>query len=120
MGVGIKRVHEAPSPDDGARVLVDGLWPRGLSRQRAALDEWARDLAPSTELRRWFGHEPSRFPEFRARYRAELAERPARLGELRRRAAERMLTLLYAARDERHNNAAVLAELIRETPAPGG
>jgi uncharacterized protein YeaO (DUF488 family) len=101
-------------------VLVDALWPRGVSRERAALDGWARDVAPSVELRRWFAHEPSRFPEFRARYRAELAGRGGLVEDLRRRAVEGTVTLVYAARDQEHNNAVVLAELLGEKPAPGG
>ena len=120
LDIRIKRVHEDPSPDDGARVLVDALWPRGVSHERAALDGWARDVAPSVELRRWFAHEPSRFPEFRARYRAELAGRGGLVEDLRRRAVEGTVTLVYAARDQEHNNAVVLAELLGEKPAPGG
>jgi uncharacterized protein YeaO (DUF488 family) len=109
-----KRVHDPVASDDGRRVLVDRVWPRGVSRDRAALHEWARDLAPSDELRRWFGHVPERFAEFRRRYRAELEARADRLAELRRSAGDGPLTLLYGARDREHNNAVVLAELLRE------
>ena len=112
--VRIKRIYEPRNPADGFRVLVDRLWPRGITKQRAALDAWARELAPSTALRKWFGHDPKRLPEFRERYRAELAEHSVELGALRRRAMQRRLTLLYAARDEHCNHAAVLEVVIRE------
>jgi uncharacterized protein YeaO (DUF488 family) len=112
--VQVKRIYEPATATDGRRVLVDHVWPRGVSRERAALDDWARDLAPSDELRTWFDHVPERFPEFRERYRAELARRPERLDELRRWANEGRLTLLYAARDQEHNQAVVLAEMLRD------
>jgi uncharacterized protein YeaO (DUF488 family) len=92
---------------------IDRLWPRGVTRERARLDEWVRELAPSTELRRWFGHDPSRFNEFRRRHRAELATQQDKLRELRRRAREGTLTLVYSARDTEHNDAVVLAEILR-------
>jgi uncharacterized protein YeaO (DUF488 family) len=107
----VKRVYEPPRAVDGRRVLVDRVWPRGLRREDARIDRWAKDLAPSTELRRWFGHRPERFPEFRDRYRAELSGHEAELQELLHGGT---LTLLYAARDEDHNNARVLAELLEE------
>lgn len=113
MDVRIKRAYEPPSDDDGYRVLVDRLWPRGVSHEGARLDEWARDLAPSTELRRWFGHEAGRFEEFRRRYTAELAAHEARLEELRRRARRGTVTLVYGARDTERNGAVVLAEVLR-------
>lgn len=113
VDVRIKRAYEPPSDDDGYRVLVDRLWPRGVSREGARLDEWARDLAPSTELRRWFGHEAGRFEEFRRRYTAELAAHEARLEELRRRARGGTVTLVYGARDTERNGAVVLAEVLR-------
>jgi uncharacterized protein YeaO (DUF488 family) len=109
-----KRIYDPAEPDDGYRVLIDHIWPRGVSRERARLDDWARDLAPSDELRKWFGHDPGRFAEFRARYRDELADRSERLAELRALAASGPLTIVYAARDREHNNAAVLSELLRE------
>jgi uncharacterized protein YeaO (DUF488 family) len=112
IDVQIKRIYDAPSADDGYRVLIDHVWPRGVSRDRARLDEWARELAVSDELRRWFAHDPEKFAEFRERYRAELAGRPALL-ELARRASEGRVTILYAARDRQHNNAVVLAEVLR-------
>jgi uncharacterized protein YeaO (DUF488 family) len=117
LDVRAKRVYDPPETGDGARVLIDHVWPRGVSRERAKLDDWARELAPSDELRRWFGHDPERFDEFRRRYRDELARRPERLEELRRRAARGPVTILHAARDREHNNAVVLAELLRD-PGP--
>jgi uncharacterized protein YeaO (DUF488 family) len=113
MTIRRKRVYQPPSPDDGFRVLIDGLWPRGVSHERAAIDLWARELAPSDELRRWYGHQPERFDEFGRRYRAELDEQRERLTELRRRARSGRVTLLFAARDAEHSNAAVLADVLR-------
>ena len=110
----MKRAYDPAEPRDGYRVLVDRLWPRGVSKERARLDEWARELAPSAELRTWFGHDPERFAEFERRYRAELTAHEEKLDELRRRAREGTLTLVYGARDEVHNDAVVLAELLRE------
>jgi len=112
--VRIKRVYDAPDPADGYRVLVDRLWPRGLSRERAALDEWAKDVAPSSGLRTWWQHDPDRLAEFAERYRAELAASPA-LGGLRERCrGHDVVTLLYAARDPRVNHAAVLRDALEE------
>jgi uncharacterized protein YeaO (DUF488 family) len=111
--VRIKRIYDAPIPGDGYRVLIDRLWPRGVSRERARLDEWERELAPSDELRRWFNHDPERFAEFRSRYRAELEGHREQVAELRRRAESGPLTILYAARDRQNNDAVVLAELVR-------
>jgi uncharacterized protein YeaO (DUF488 family) len=113
MSVRLKRAYEQPASSDGYRVLVDRLWPRGVSREEARLDEWAKELAPSAALRRWFAHDPRRFGEFRRRYTAELAAQEEKLGELRRRARNGTLTLVYGARDEEHNDAVVLAELLR-------
>jgi uncharacterized protein YeaO (DUF488 family) len=113
MDIRLKRAYEPAAPGDGYRVLIDRLWPRGVSRDQARLDEWQKDLAPSPELRRWFGHEPSRFEEFRRRYIQELRSERARLAALRRRAREGTLTLVYAARDAEHNDAVVLAEILR-------
>jgi uncharacterized protein YeaO (DUF488 family) len=117
-GVQIKRIHEEPSAQDGFRVLVDRLWPRGISKQRAALDEWRADLAPSTALRKWFAHKPRRWPEFRQRYRAELRAHAALLQPLRERAMQQRVTLLYAARDPRINHALVLRSVLRAAPPP--
>jgi uncharacterized protein YeaO (DUF488 family) len=117
VAVRLKRAYEPPAASDGYRVLIDRLWPRGVARADARLDEWARELAPSTELRRWFGHEPARFEEFRRRYLEELSTQEDKLRELRERACEETLTLVYGARDTEHNDAVVLAELLRgETP----
>ena len=113
MDIRLKRVYEPAAASDGYRVLIDRLWPRGVSRERAKLDEWARELAPSTELRTWFGHEPSRFQEFRRRHVEELRNERPRLTELRRRARNGTLTLVYAAHDAEHNDAVVLAEVLR-------
>ena len=113
MDVRLKRAYDAASPSDGYRVLIDRLWPRGVSKQKAKLDEWEKELAPSTELREWFGHEPSRFDEFRRRYIGELRHARPRLTELRRRARTGTLTLVYAAHDSEHNDAVVLAEVLR-------
>lgn len=110
--VWIKRVYEPPSPRDGVRVLVDRLWPRGLSKGDAAVDHWMKELAPSTKLRRWFGHDPTRWQEFRRRYRAELKGKAELVEELRGIMGNRRLTLVYAARDERHNQAVVLREVL--------
>jgi uncharacterized protein YeaO (DUF488 family) len=107
--ISIKRVYEPPSPADGCRVLVDRLWPRGVSKAKAQLDLWMKDIAPSAELRRWFDHRPERWDEFRRRYVEELRSNP-NLPTLRKMAADRPLTLVYAARDEAHNDAVVLAD----------
>ncbi len=104
----LKRVYEAPSPDDGLRVLVERLWPRGLSKERAAVDEWVKDLAPSPELRRWFDHDPAKWEEFQKRYWAELQHKSDVVEELRQKCHAGTVTLVYAARDEQHNGALVL------------
>lgn len=113
MPVRTKRIYEPSSSEDGYRVLIDRLWPRGVSRERAAIDEWVRELAPSDELRRWYGHDPERFQEFSRRFTAELAAQRERLTELRRRSRRGVLTLVYAAHDGEHSNAAVLASVLR-------
>lgn len=112
MSVLLRRAYETPGPNDGYRVLVDRVWPRGRSRDQLRLDEWARDLGPSNELRRWFGHDPARWDSFRKRYLRELADpaRSAKLDVLAERGRGGPLTLVYGARDETHNQARVLAE----------
>ncbi|WP_242902711.1 DUF488 domain-containing protein [Actinomadura terrae] len=112
--VRLRRVYDDPEPGDGARVLVDRVWPRGLSKQDARLDDWEKDVAPSTDLRKWYGHDPERFEEFRRRYEAELDDpsRAAALDRLRSRAAEGTLTLLTATKDAERSQAAVLAGLL--------
>jgi uncharacterized protein YeaO (DUF488 family) len=114
IDVHAKRIYDPPDPGDGYRVLIDHVWPRGVSHERDLLDEWARELAPSDELRKWFDHVPARFAEFRVRYRDELAARSKRLDELRQHSGRGRLTIVYAARDREHNNAVVLAELLRD------
>jgi uncharacterized protein YeaO (DUF488 family) len=113
LDIRLKRAYEPAESSDGYRVLIDRLWPRGLSRERASLDEWNRELAPTTELRQWFGHEPGRFEEFRQRYVDELRAQRSALAGLRRRAREGKVTLVYAAKDNEHNDAVVLAEVLR-------
>lgn len=112
----IKRVYEPPEPEDGARVLVDRLWPRGLTKEDAAIDLWAKHLAPSHELRRWFGHRPERWTEFQTRFREELKspEAQEQLEALQALVGKIRITLLYAARDEAMNNAQALREVLRE------
>ena len=112
----VRRFYDEPARADGARVLVDRVWPRGLRKDAARLDEWAKDVAPSAELRTWYRHDPAKFAEFRRRYVAELAAPGAReaLGRLREMAAGRPLTLLTATKDVELSQAAVLAELLRE------
>jgi uncharacterized protein YeaO (DUF488 family) len=113
VDIQMKRVYEPAQRSDGYRILIDRLWPRGVSRERAALDAWEPELAPSTELRTWFGHDPDRFEEFRRRYADELRGQRPRLTELRRRARDGTLTLVFSARDTEHNDAVVLAEVVR-------
>jgi uncharacterized protein YeaO (DUF488 family) len=112
MKIRIKRVYEPPEESDGMRILVDRLWPRGLSKEKAAVDLWLKDLAPSTELRKWFGHDPAKWPEFKRRYRAELSGKGEQLELLRDHMTKEMVTLLYGARDEEHNEAVVLQEIL--------
>lgn len=113
--VRVRRVYDEPEPGDGARVLVDRVWPRGLAKDKARLDEWNREVAPSTELRRWYGHDPERFAEFRRRYESELGEgeRHDAFERLRQLAGDRPLTLLTATKDVERSQAAVLADLLR-------
>ena len=116
----VRRVYDAPSPADGARVLVDRVWPRGLRKDAAHLTEWAKDAAPSTELRKWYGHDPEKFGEFRRRYLDELSGRVQRaeLGKLRALAATGPVTLLTATRDVDISQAAVLAQVLRQPIEP--
>ena len=110
--VKLKRVYEPATPDDGTRILVDRLWPRGLSEAEARVGLWLKDAAPSTDLRRWFGHDPARWTEFRRRYQEELQQHAAELEKLRALASQGIVTLLYGARDEQHNDAVVLREAL--------
>jgi uncharacterized protein YeaO (DUF488 family) len=110
--VRLKRAYEPPSHSDGKRVLIDRLWPRGVKKTDAKIDEWMKDIAPSTELRKWFGHDPARWAEFQHRYQAEVRQHPERLERLRILAREGPLTLVFSAHDEAHNDAVVLKDLI--------
>lgn len=114
MEVTIKRAYEPAAAADGYRILIDRIWPRGVTKDAAHIDEWAKDAAPSTELRKWFGHDPARWSEFRKRYRKELAAHAEAVAGWRARAARERVTLVYGARDEEHNNAVVLRELLLE------
>lgn len=111
----LKRAYDPPSVEDGVRVLVDRLWPRRLRKSEAAIDRWMKTIAPSTELRRWFGHDPTRWEEFRRRYRQELRACSGELAELRETARHRTVTLLFSAHDPAHNNAVVLREVVLGT-----
>ncbi len=113
MSLRLKRAYDPPAPGDGTRVLVDRLWPRGLKKQDAAIDLWLKDVAPTPDLRKWFGHDPRRWAEFRGRYRAEL-ETNAAAASLREEARSRIVTLLYAARDTEHNHAIVLRDFLEK------
>ena len=113
MDIRLKRAYEPAASSDGYRILIDRLWPRGVSKEQAKLDEWEKELAPSAELREWFGHDPTRFAEFRRRYIDELRDNRARLAALRRLGRAGTLTLVYAARDEDHNDAVVLLDVLR-------
>ncbi len=108
----IKRIYDQPEQRDGIRVLVDRLWPRGVSKERARVDLWLKDLGPSTELRRWFGHESSRFAEFKKRYIAEMEDNKELVAQIRAILAESNVTLLFGARDSEHNNALVIRDYI--------
>lgn len=112
----LKRVYEKPAPTEGRRILVDRLWPRGLRKEDARIDEWLKDIAPSDSLRKWFGHKEERWEQFRKRYREELNEEQKikALQKLRREGQRRTLTLLFGAKDTKHNNAVVLSELLKK------
>jgi len=116
MTIQIKRVYDTPAREDGFRVLVDRLWPRGLTKEKAEVDLWLKEAAPSTGLRKWFGHEPAKWEEFQKRYRAELAKNKAPAALLREKAKKETVTLLYGAKDQEHNQAVVLRSFL-ETPA---
>jgi uncharacterized protein YeaO (DUF488 family) len=112
MDIRVKRIYEEPAPQDGQRVLVDRLWPRGISKETAALDAWLKEVAPSDDLRKWYHANLDRWDEFRERFLAELEERPDALDELRKRAENGRLTLLFAAKQTERNHATVLKELL--------
>ncbi len=112
MTIKLKRVYEKPVKADGTRILVDRLWPRGLTKAKARLDLWLKEIAPSTELRKWFGHDPKKWKEFRRRYRAELKSHPDEMRVIKSKAREGIVTLLYGARDQEHNEAVVLQQYL--------
>lgn len=112
MNIKIKRAYEEPEKEDGTRILVDRLWPRGLTKVKAKIDLWLKDIAPSTELRKWFAHDPARWAEFQARYKEELQQHSEQLALLKQQAAKGPVTLIYAARDEEHNEAVILQKLL--------
>lgn len=115
MTLHLKRVYDEPAKSDGTRILVDRLWPRGLSKEKAHVDLWLKEVAPSDKLRKWFGHDPARWPEFRARYRVELKHNPVQVALLRQAIGKGSATLLYSAKDEQHNQAIVLYELLNHS-----
>ena len=112
MRIKIKRVYLQPGEEDGMRVLVDRLWPRGLTKEKASVDLWLKEIAPSTELRKWFGHDPEKWKEFQTRYRAELRQNTEQVSLLKQEAAKGVVTLLFGAKDEEHNEAVVLQKLL--------
>ena len=116
----LKRAYAPAAAGDGTRILIDRLWPRGVRKDAAALDLWLKGIGPSTELRKWFGHEPSRWAEFRRRYADEIAQKPQLLAQLRDIARQGVLTMVYSAHDEQHNDALVLQELILHPPTATG
>ncbi len=116
LEIRLKRAYEEPGENDGTRVLVDRIWPRGVSKERLKLAVWVKEIAPSPELRQWFGHEPERWDEFKRRYFAELDGRKEQIEELLSGVGQGRLTLVYAARDQRHNNAVALKEYLESRP----
>ncbi len=112
MHIKIKRVYLQPDEEDGRRILVDRLWPRGLTKEKASVDLWLKEIAPSTELRKWFGHDPEKWKEFQTRYRAELQQNTEQVSLLKQEAARGVVTLLFGAKDEEHNEAVVLQKLL--------
>ena len=112
MDIRTKRVYEAAHPDDGFRVLVDRVWPRGMTKERMQADLWLKDVAPSSELRKWFGHDPAKWKEFQVRYRKELRQKKDALKLLKQKSEDRTVTLVYGARDEQHNEAVVLRKIV--------
>jgi uncharacterized protein YeaO (DUF488 family) len=113
--IGLKRVYEPPGPDDGTRILVDRLWPRGISKAKAAVDIWIKEIAPSPELRKWFSHEDTKWEEFRERYWKELEANPVNVQRLKDLSAKGKITLIFSTRDEERNSAAVLRDYLLRT-----
>ena len=114
MRIAIKRAYEAPARSDGRRILVDRLWPRGLTKEKAEIDFWAKEVAPSNALRRWYAHEPERWPEFQRRYAAELAANPDAVAELREHLGKGAVTFVFSSKEERLNNAAALVAYLKK------
>jgi len=113
MKIATKRAYDEPAKSDGTRILVDRLWPRGLTREKAKIDRWLKEIAPSNELRKWFGHDPEKWPEFQKRYKQELKSQAAYLALLRHEASRGPITLLYGAKDQEHNQAVLLQKVLR-------
>ncbi len=113
MNIRIKRVYDEPDREDGTRILVDRLWPRGLTKEKAKVDLWLKDVAPSTELRKWFAHDPAKWTEFQTRYRDELKKNKDQLSLLKQEASKGTVTLVYGARDQEHNEAVILQQLLK-------
>ena len=113
MNIKLKRVYELPDATDGKRILVERLWPRGLTKEKAHVDLWMKDIAPTTELRKWFDHDPDKWTEFKKRYRAELKQNDEQVAQLRNEIGKRKTTLVYGAKDEEHNAALVLLEYLK-------
>ena len=114
MNIKIKRVYEQPVKDDGVRVLVDRLWPRGLTKEKAAVDLWLKEIAPSTELRKWFGHDPKKWGSFRRRYETEIRHNDDLIKLVKQKSKKGTVTLVYGARDEKHNEALVLKQFLEK------
>ena len=112
MALQLKRAYDPPAKTDGVRILVDRLWPRGVAKASAKIDHWLKDIAPSTALRKWFGHDPAKWAEFKKRYRRELKANPQAVAELRKLIRKETATLVYAAKDEEHNHAVALQEYL--------
>lgn len=119
MTIRLKRAYDEPAANDGCRILVDRVWPRGVKKEEARLDDWLEEIAPSRELRRWFGHDPQRWPEFLERYSRELKSKPELVDRLARIAGQGRLTLVFGAKDRQHNNAVALKEFLREREREG-
>jgi uncharacterized protein YeaO (DUF488 family) len=115
MNIRIKRVYEEPDKDDGVRILVDRLWPRGLTTEKARVDLWLKEIAPSTELRKWFAHDPKKWKKFRGRYETEIRHKDDLIKVLNQKAREGTITLIYGARDEKHNEALVLKHILEKS-----
>lgn len=118
ISIRLKSAYAEPDQSDGLRILVDRLWPRGVSREQLKIDAWLKELAPSDELRKWFRHDPEKWPEFRRRYFAELADRDAQVSELMGRIGNQRATLVFAAHDKQHNNAVALRDYLQSKMAP--